>query len=93
MAALSFVSGTSDATVTVPEGKRVKRLACVAGGSGATITITPRAQSALPTITLPAGVAFQDDLPSVPGDSDTAEIVAGSTIAFAGISTYYVRWM
>lgn len=86
-----FDAGTADTTVTAQAS--VKRFSCLAGGSGGTITITPKGLSALPAITVPAGAAFEEVLTTYPDDQDSlAELPKGSTIAFAGMSTWFVRY-
>lgn len=78
-------------TVTVPAGKRVRRYSCVAGTGGGTIIITPFNAGAQPTIIVPEGTPFGDPFSTDPQDSET-ELPAGSTIAFAGTTTYFVRF-
>ncbi len=87
----NFNAGTADETVTAQAS--VKRITCVAGGSGGTITITPKGLSALPTITVPAGTPFEEIFTTYPADQDSfAELPKGSTIAFAGMAAWFVRY-
>lgn len=91
LTAPKWYTGTSDATVPVAPGERVLGYSCVAGGSGATIVVTTAAGVVLPTITLPANAPFADTFNSDPRVLDRGDLPAGSTIAFAGIATYFVR--
>lgn len=89
----SHDTGTGDATVTVPAGYRVKSYECIAGASGATITITPKGGTAQPAITIPAGAAKEDSFTTNVNDQDSyVELPGGSTIAFAGVVYYLVRY-
>jgi ferric-dicitrate binding protein FerR (iron transport regulator) len=92
MAMYEHSSGTADTTVTVPSGRRVRRYSCLAGGSGGTITITPKGGSAQSVITVPANQPFGDDLATAANDLDYVELADGSTIAFAGMASWFVRY-
>lgn len=86
-------SGTTDPkTVTVPDGKRVKRYACFAGGSGGTVVITPYSGTVQSTITVPASQPFSDDFTTDTTDLDCVELPGKSTITFAGMATWFVRF-
>ena len=90
----SHDTGTGDATVTVPAGRHVKHYECIAGASGASITITPQGGSALTAITIPAGAAKEDSFTTNANDQDSfVELPGGSTIAFVGVVYYLVRYM
>lgn len=88
-------AGTADTSVTVPDGYRaIKRYACLAGGSGGTVTITPLGGSAQTAITVPANQPWSDDFTTLPADPDACvDLPKGSTIAFAGMSTWVVRFV
>jgi hypothetical protein len=76
-----YASGTSPATVDVPAGARLQRVSVIAGLSvAATVTI-----GAGNTITIPAGAAFDEN---VPGQALGADVVIGGTI-----QSYYVAWL
>lgn len=83
-------TGTADTTVTVPQGYRVKRYACLAGGSGGTVTITPNGGTAQDAITVPADQPWSDVFTTAANDLDRVELAGGSTIAFAGMATWIV---
>lgn len=84
-------AGTADETVTAQA--TVKRITCVGGGSGGTIIITPKGLTARPTITVPAGAPFEEIFTTLPDDQDSlCELPKGSTIAFAGMSAWFVRY-
>lgn len=87
-------SGTADETVQVPSGRAVKRYSCVASvGTPGTIIITPQGGSALDTITVPAGLSFEDELTTDTNDLDKlVELPGGSTIAFANMASWFVRF-
>ena len=87
MASYLHDSGTSDTTKTVPTDRKVARYSCIAGGSGGTITITPAGGSAQSEITVPASQPFGDEF-----TDPRAELGAGSTIAFAGMASWFVRY-
>ena len=92
MAMYQHDSGTSDTTVTVPSGRSVKRYACKAGGSGGTITITPKGGSAQTAITVPADKSWSDEFTTAANDIESVELPEGSTIAFAGMASWVVRY-
>lgn len=91
MAMYSHDTGTADTEVIATAV--VKRYACLAGGSGGTVTITPKGGSALTAISVPANQPWSDDFTSDPSDLDAnVELPAGSKIAFAGMGTWMVRY-
>lgn len=83
----SHLAGTSG-TATVPEGARVIGASC-ASTAGGTIVITPggagQVATALPTITVPAGSAWE-----LPAHAAFGQLGQGSTIVFAGTDAYFV---
>ena len=83
-------SGTED-TATVPTGRWVRRYSCVAGAAGATIVITRPGESAEQTITLPPLTPFADEFADIPNARDGV-LIAGTTIAFAGTTSFFVRY-
>ncbi len=80
----SHLAGTSG-TATVPAKGLVSSISCVSTAGG-TIVITPNGATALPTITVPAGVAFEIPWLSLLGGG----LNAGTTIVFASTDSYYV---
>lgn len=93
MAMYEHDAGTGDETVTVPSGRAIKKYSAIAGGSGGTITITPKGGSAQPAITVPADRSWQDDFTTDAPDLDAnVALPEGSTIAFAGMVSWMVRY-
>lgn len=88
-------AGTADTTVTVPDGyTAIKSYSCLAGGSGGTVTITPAGGDPLGAITVPASQPWGDEFTTATGDLDAnVELPAGSTIAFAGMASWVVRFL
>ncbi|MCA1571709.1 MAG: hypothetical protein LC798_15625 [Chloroflexi bacterium] len=76
-----YAAGTAATTVDVPAGARVRRVSVIAGTSvAATVTIAGG-----DTITIPAGAAFDEQ---IPGDvAMAADVVIGGTV-----QAYYVSW-
>jgi hypothetical protein len=80
-----YAAGTAAGNVDVPTGARIKRVSVIAGAAAsATVTILGGN-----TITIPAGGAFDEQ---VPGDatatSGATDVVIGGTI-----QSYYVAWV
>lgn len=82
-------TNTADGTATVPTGKFLRCYSCVAGDSGGTITITEAGAEAADTITVPAGESFGDTLEL---DRGTSQLGPGSTVAFAGMASWFVGY-
>jgi hypothetical protein len=91
----SHTSGTANTTVEVPADYRaIKRYWCVGDTGGGTVTITPRAGAAQDAITVPENAPFADEFCTDPADADCAvELPSGSSIAFAGVKAWYVRFV
>jgi hypothetical protein len=87
----SHDSGTTTETITVPAGKYVLKYSCKAGGSGATLTITPSGGVAQPAITIPANGSFGDEFSDAAGVK--GGLGPGSTLAFVDTVTFVVRYV
>jgi hypothetical protein len=81
----AYAAGTAAGNVDVPTGARLKRVSVIAGATvAATVTILGGN-----TITVPAGGAFDDQIPGdATGTSSTSEVVIGGTV-----QSYYVAWV
>lgn len=91
MASYGHETGTVDATVTAT--RAVKRYACIAGGSGGTVTITSKGEAAQAAITVPANQPWSDEFTTLPADVDQSGLPIGSTIVFAGMTSWFVRYL
>jgi hypothetical protein len=88
--AYAHKAGTTG-TVTVPSGAWIAKWTCLGGAGGGTVVITPAGGSAQDTITVPASASISDDFP-LAVDARGRLLGEGSTITFAGTSSYLVRF-
>ena len=88
-------AGTADTTVEIPDGySAIKRYSCIADSMGGTVTITPKGGSAQDAITVPSNQPWSDEFTTDPHDLDSGiELPKGSTIAFAGMASWVVRFV
>lgn len=78
----AYAAGTGDATVDIPAGGRVRRVSVVANAASAT-TVTIAGGN---TITIPAGGAFDEQIPG-------QATLGGDVVIGGGDSqSYYVSW-